>query len=74
MGNLTVVQVGPKTGAIDQFSYREGTQMPNAEWLQTWTTPKTALFGRVLNSALPQYRELRTLAPIKYLCSDRITI
>jgi hypothetical protein len=74
MGNLTGVQIGPKTRALDRFRNHQQTQLPHTESLQTRTTPKTPLFGLILYSAEPYLRELKTLPPIKYWGYDRITI
>jgi hypothetical protein len=63
-GYPAAVRVGTGTVALVLFWNRQGTK-PHL---------KPQFFGRVLHTAKPHFRELRTLAPVKYLSSDRITI
>ena len=72
--NLPAVQVW--TGKMVRFASGP-VQKPNPPLLGgfvTWTGYKPAVFWRVLHTVEPHFRELRTLAPIKYLGSDSITI
>jgi len=57
-----------------RFWNLQETKLPDEEWFQSQTAPKTAVFGWVLHAAEPYFRELSTWAPIKYLSSDCITI
>ena len=64
------------TGNAVRFGSRP-VQKPDQHCLGgvvTKTRPNTTVFGWVLHTAEPHFRELRTLGPIKYLSCDWITI